>query len=221
VVAKSAEEARKSAIPMPVQTPTGTNDATGTSGLASDYTQFLKNIAKNPALISGYSRLLKTAGYYKGKVTSKYTPALQAAFNKAEEARMSIFAVNPMDRDTFLTMPVDTGTGGSGGPNIVKNVTVFTPELAKNLIEEVIRGSLGRNATTAEIKKYTTALAGIQDKAATVTKYSTSGGVQTAQVTPGIDQKQYLVDQIAKTDESKANQVLGYYETFMNALGGR
>ena len=207
--------------PKVVDTTADASGTTGTTGAASDFTDFLKNVAKNPALISGYSRLLKTSGYYKGKITSKYTPALQAAFFKAEDARMSIFAFNPMDRNTFLSMPVDTGTGGSGGPNVVKNVTVFTPELAKNLIEEVIRGSLGRNATNAEIKKYTSVLAGIQDKASTVTKYSTSGGVQTAQVTPGIDQKQYLIDQIAKTDESKANQVLGYYETFMNALGGR
>lgn len=188
----------------------------------SDYTQFLTTIAKNPSLITGYSKLLKAAGYYKGKITDRYTPALQTAFNKAEEARLSIFAVNPMDRNTFLAQPADTGTGtGTGGPSTVKNVTVYTPESAKILIEAVIRDSLGRNATAAEIKKYTATLKSIQGKATSVTKYSTSGGVQTTRTTPGISEQQYLLDQVAGTDEAKANKVLGFYDTFMNALGGK
>jgi hypothetical protein len=80
---------------------------------------------------------------------------------------------------------------------------------------------LGRKATDAEIKKYTTALKGIQDKAASTTTYKTVGGKQTQTTTPGINEKQYLVDQVSGTDEGKANKVLGFYETFMNALGGR
>jgi len=100
------------------------------SNTTSDYTEFLSVVAKSPSLITGYSKLLKAAGYYKGKITDKYTPALQRAFSAAEEARLSISAVRPMD------------------------------------------------------------------------------------------EKQYLVDQISGTDEGKANKVLGFYETFMNALGG-
>jgi len=199
-----------------------TAGASGTAGAPSDYKQFLTTIAKNPALITGYSKLLKTAGYYKGSITDKYTPALQKAFDKAEEARMSIFAVNPMDRNTFLAQPssADTGTG-AGQANTVKSVTVYTPETAKVLIQSVIRDSLGRDATDAEIKKYTATLKSIQGKATGITQYSTSGGVQTSKTTPGISEKQYLVDQVAGTDEAKANKVLGFYETFMNALGGR
>lgn len=208
----------KTIVKTPVSTGTG---ATGPAGAPSDYTQFLTTIAKNPAFITGYSKLLKTAGYYKGAITNKYTPALQAAFDKAEQARLSIFAVNPMDRDTFLAQPATTSTGtGTGQPNTVKSVTVFTPETAKTLIETVIRDSLGRNATAAEIKKYTATLKGIQDKATSITQYSTSGGVQTSKTTPGINEQQYLIDQVAGTDEGKANKVLGFYETFMNALGG-
>jgi hypothetical protein len=36
----------------------------------------------------------------------------------------------------------------------------------------------------------------------------------------GLNEQQYLVDKISGTDEGKANKVLGFYETFMNALGG-
>ena len=209
----------KTIVKTPTPTTTG---ASGASGAPSDYTQFLTTIAKNPAFITGYSKLLKTAGYYKGAITDKYTPALQAAFDRAEQARLSIFSVNPMDRDTFLAQPATTSTGtGVAQPSTVKNVTVFTPETAKTLIETVIKDSLGRNATAAEIKKYTATLKSIQDQATSVTKYSTVNGVQTTKTTPGISEQQYLLDKISGTDESKANKVLGFYGLFMNALGGR
>jgi hypothetical protein len=188
----------------------------------SEYTQFLSTIAKSPALITGYSKLLKAAGYYKGKITDKYTPALQKAFTRAEEDRLSISTVRPIGRDAFLQETIALGgTGtGTGGPSTVTSVTKYTPESAKELVNSIIQDTLGRKATAAEIKKYTQALKGIEGKASTVTKYSGSGANQTQTVTPGINEKQYLVDQISGTDEGKANKVLGFYETFMSALGG-
>jgi hypothetical protein len=219
LVAKTPDQARASATPMPVNAPAANN----TSGSQSDYTQFLSIIAKNPALITGYSKLLKSAGYYKGKITDKYTPALQKAFTKAEEDRLSISTVRPIGRDEFLQETISLGgTGtGAGGPSRVTSVTKYTPESAKELVNSIIQDTLGRKATAAEIKKYTQALKGIEAKASTVTTYSGSGANQTQTVTPGINEKQYLVDQISGTDEGKANKVLGFYETFMNALGGR
>jgi len=89
------------------------------------------------------------------------------------------------------------------------------------LINSVIKDTLGRKATTAEITKYTSALKKIQQQAASTTTYKTVGGKQTRVTTPGINEKQYLVDQVSGTDEGKANKVLGFYEIFMNALGGR
>jgi hypothetical protein len=188
----------------------------------SEYTQFLSTIAKSPTLITGYSKLLKAAGYYKGKITDKYTPALQKAFTRAEEDRLSISTVRPIGRDAFLQETIALGgTGtGTGGPSTVTSVTKYTPESAKELVNSIIQDTLGRKATAAEIKKYTQALKGIEGKASTVTKYSGSGANQTQTVTPGINEKQYLVDQISGTDEGKANKVLGFYETFMSALGG-
>ena len=219
MVAKTPDQARASATPMPVSTP----EAANTTGSQSDYTQFLSVVAKSPALITGYSKLLKAAGYYKGKITDKYTPSLQKAFTNAEEARLSISAVRPMGRDEFLQETISLGgTGtGTGGPSTVTSVTKYTPESAKELVNSIILDTLGRKATDSEIKKYTQALKGIESKASTVTKYSGSGASQTQTVTPGISEKQYLVDKISGTDEGKANKVLGFYETFMNALGGR
>jgi len=221
LVAKTPDQARASATPMPVNTPAPAN----TSGSQSDYTQFLSVIAKSPALVTGYSKLLKAAGYYKGKITDKYTPALQRAFTNAEEDRLSISAVRPLGRDEFLQETIAMGGlgggSGSGGPTTVTSVTKYTPETAKELVNSIIQDTLGRKATDAEVKKYAAMLKGIEGKASTVTKYSGQGAKQTQMTTPGINEKQYLIDRIAGTDEGKANKVLGFYETFMNALGGR
>ncbi len=218
MVAKTPEEARKSAVPMPAPAPA----ASATSGTTGDFTDFLKTIAKSPALISGYSKILKSAGYYKGKITSKYTPALQKAFTAAETDRLSVSAVSPIGRDEFFKQQVEFNAGGGDGrPSVVTSVTAYTPESARQLVDSIIRDTLGRKATDAEIKKYTAALKGIQNKAASTTTYKTVGGKQTQVTTPGINEQQYLVDQVSGTDEGRANKVLGFYETFMNALGGR
>ncbi len=219
-MAQTADQARATAIPVPVNTPQTGSTASGTT---SDFTDFLRTISKSPALISGYSKLLKSAGYYKGKITSKYSLSLQNAFNAAERDRAELSLITPIGRDEFLKQKISegTGTGADGRPSVVTSITAYTPESARQLVDSIIRDTLGRKATDAEIKKYTTALKGIQDKAASTTTYKTVGGKQTQTTTPGINEKQYLVDQVSGTDEGKANKVLGFYETFMNALGGR
>ena len=209
--------------PAPKPQSTEANNS-GTS--PSEYTQFLSTIAKSPTLITGYSKLLKSAGYYKGKITDKYTPALQEAFTRAEKDRLSISTVRPMGRDEFLQETISLGgagggTGGGGPTSGVSKATrISNTTEAAALIESIIQDTLGRKATAAELKKYTASLQAAQKKAPTVTKYTSAGTSQTSQTTGGINEQQYLLDKIAGTDEAKANKVLGFYETFMNALGG-
>lgn len=219
-MAQTADQARATAIPVPVNTP---QTGSPTSGTTSDFTDFLRTISKSPALISGYSKLLKSAGYYKGKITSKYSLALQKAFTAAEQDRAELSAITPIGRDEFLKQRVSegTGTGADGRPSVVTSITSYTEDSAKQLINSIIRDVNRRKATEAEIKKYTAILKNIEKKAATTTKYTTSGTSQTQFTTAGLDEKQYLIDQVSGTDEGKANKVLGFYETFMNALGGR
>jgi hypothetical protein len=206
--------------------PTSAPAPAGATTSQSEYTQFLSTIAKSPTLVTGYSKLLKSAGYYKGKITDKYTPALQEAFNKAEKARLSISTVRPMGRDEFLQETISLGgagggTGGGGPTSGVSKATrISNTTEAAALIESIIQDTLGRKATAAELKKYTASLQAAQKKAPTVTKYTSAGTSQTSQTTGGINEQQYLIDKISGTDEAKANKVLGFYETFMNALGG-
>lgn len=217
MVARTPDQARQSATPMPTIMP---EQSSGTAP-QSDYTQFLSLVAKNPSLITGYSKLLKSAGYYKGKITDKYTPALQKAFTKAEEDRLLISAARPMTRDEFLQETIDVSGGADDGPNIRKDIRIFDDSTARTLINAVLEDAIGRGATKEELKKYTLALQKAQKEAPTVTTYSTAGDVQTATTTTGIDEEQFLIQQIAGTDEAKANKVFNYYDAFKTALGVR
>jgi hypothetical protein len=214
-VGKSSGVAKYTA-PAPQQTAATTDGG----ALPGDFTDFLKLVAKSPALITGYSKVLKAAGYYRGKVGNKYTPAFQKALVAAESDRASINLVSPMSREQFFAQLEPVSTGGSSGPTTVTSVTKYKPEAAKQLVDSIIKDTLGRSATAAEIKKYSAMLKGIEGKAANVTTYGT-GSNQTQTTMAGLNEQQYLVDKISGTDEGKANKVLGFYETFMNALGAK
>jgi hypothetical protein len=125
-----------------------------------------------------------------------------------------------MTRDAFLEEAIALGgTGGDSGPTTVTSVTKYKPEAAQQLVNSIIQDTLGRKATAAEIKKYSAMLKAVEGKAASTTTYG-KGASQTQTTMAGLNEQQYLVDQISGTDEGKANKVLGFYETFMNALGG-
>ncbi len=218
MVARTPDEARRSATPMPTVMPEQS------SGIApqSDYTQFLSLVANNPSLITGYSKLLKSAGYYKGKITDKYTPALQKAFTRAEEDRLLISAARPMSRDEFLQETIAVGgDGADDGPTVRRDIRISDETTARTLINAVLEDAIGRGATKEELKKYTLALQKAQRAAPTVTTYSTAGDVQTATTTGGINEEEFLIQQIAGTDEAKANKVFNYYDAFKTALGVR
>jgi hypothetical protein len=110
---------------------------------------------------------------------------------------------------------------GGSGPKVRKETRISDTTTAKALIDAIFQDTLGRKASGKEILKYTKNLQAAQKAAPTVTSYSTSGGTTTSTTTGGINEQQYLIDQIAGTDEAKTNQVLGYYKTFMDALGGK
>ena len=78
---------------------------------------------------------------------------------------------------------------------------------------------VGRGPTNEELKKYTANLVAAQKAKPQVTQYSTSGGVTTATTTPGLDEQQFLIEQISGTDEAKASKVFSFYDVFKQAIG--
>ncbi len=167
---------------------------------------------------------LKNAGY-KVAVSGKYSDKLLAAYSSAAQkaALQSSLVGQPFTVGQYLDQEAAAriAEGGSGGPSVRKEVRISDQTTAKALIDAIFQDTLGRKASGKEILKYTKNLQAAQKAAPTVTTYATSGGTTSSTTTGGINEQQYLIDQIAGTDEAKTNQVLGYYKTFMDALGGK
>jgi hypothetical protein len=167
---------------------------------------------------------LKNAGY-KVAVTGKYSDKLLSAYSTAsmKAALQSQMVGQAFTVGQYLDQEAAAriAEGGTGGPKVRKETRISDQTTAKALIDAIFQDTLGRKASGKEILKYTKNLQAAQKAAPTVTTYGTSGGVTSATTTGGIDEQQYLIDQIAGTDEAKTNQVLGYYKTFMDALGGK
>jgi len=166
---------------------------------------------------------LKNAGY-KVAVSGKYSDKLLAAYSSASQKAAlqssligQVFTVGQyLDQEAAAKI-----AEGGTGPKVRKETRISDTTTAKALIDAIFQDTLGRKASGKEILKYTKNLQAAQKAAPTVTTYATSGGVTSSTTTGGIREEQYLIDQIAGTDEAKSNQVLGYYKTFMDALGGK
>jgi hypothetical protein len=173
---------------------------------------------------------LKSAGYYKGPITGEATRNLREAYLNAQsdlgkENKNRLIAFEEegqQDLDNIETFLTRQSRGeGAGGPKIRKDIRISNETEARTLINAVLQDAIGRGATKEELEKYTSALQKAQKASPTVTTYDRSGDVQTATVTPGINPEQFLIQEIAGTDEAKANKVFGYYNAFKNALGVR
>lgn len=166
---------------------------------------------------------LKNAGY-KVAVTGKYSDKLLSAYSTAsmKAALQSQMVGQPFTVGQYLDQEAAAKIAEGGtGPKVRKETRISDTTTAKALIDAIFQDTLGRKASGKEILKYTSALQKAQKAAPTITSYSTSGDTTTSTTTGGINEQQYLIDQIAGTDEAKTNQVLGYYKTFMDALGGK
>ena len=171
---------------------------------------------------------LKSAGYrvptngvLNDNFLNAYSTALQAAQLQAGRLGQTFsgqFFTNYLINEAagFAAM------GGGDGTSITEQESVITKANAKNIINKVFEDQLGRSASDAEIEKYT---ATFKKKAAakpTITTTTTSGKRTKLKTEPGFTTgraEQYLVDQIAQTDEAKAGEVLSYYQSFMKELG--
>ena len=204
---------------------TAVSGATGYQGMTTTANQDASILYNMPdADRKILAQRLKNAGY-KVAVTGKYSDKLLSAYSTAsmKAALQSQMVGQPFTVGQYLDQEAAAkiAEGGTGGPKVRKETRISDQTTAKALIDAIFQDTLGRKASGKEILKYTSALQKAQKAAPTVTNYSTSGGVTTSTTTGGINEQQYLIDQIAGTDEAKSNQVLGYYKAFMDALGGK
>ena len=188
-----------------------------------DFRVFLQNVAKaSPEQIFSYSKALKSAGYLRGKVSNKYTPALQNAFGLMERDRLSLKPVmGDIERGSFLiSQAQNAAVEGKKIPEPYIQMQISTKTQARGTINQIFQDLLGRGPTQSEFDKYYEMLAAKQKKSAQKTTYTRGeGGATVATTTGGLDSGEYLFQQIAKTDEAKANKIFSFYDTFKKALG--
>jgi hypothetical protein len=199
----------------------GTAGYQGVTSTANQDANILYNMPEPDRKI--LAQRLKNAGY-KVAVTGKYSDKLLSAYSTAsmKAALQSQMVGQAFTVGQYLDQEAAAKIAeGGSGPSVRKETRISDTTTAKALIDAIFQDTLGRKASGKEILKYTKNLQAAQKAAPTVTTYGTSGGVTSATTTGGINEQQYLIDQIAGTDEAKSNQVLGYYKTFMDALGGK
>jgi hypothetical protein len=203
----------------------GVQDSTGVG--TSEYAK--KLYAMTAAERKTIAQALKGAGY-KVNTNGVYSRALVDAYGSAiMSAQLSAQELGQPFNDTFFTGFIARETAaragsGDGDPKIVEQLSTITDSDAKLLINAIIRDKDQRAATAAEIEKYTNIIQRKAAKQPTITRTEKVGGKTIIKTTPGFglqEAKTFLVDKISGTDEAKANKVLGYYETFMNALGAK
>lgn len=120
------------------------------------------------------------------------------------------------------------GGGGAGGTSTSSQtqINLTDPYTARNLINQTLSQSLGRLATSAEMKQFTAALnaaeranpqtsftSGSQDGAGNSTSSSVTGG--------GVDRNQVILDQVRTGAEYKAFNTDNVFRGAMDALAAR
>lgn len=207
-------------------TPSTGFDATAGVGV-NQYAQALYDMPQ--AARATIAQSLKNAGYKGFPVNGLYSQALANAYSSAiMAAQTSAMQLGQTFDDNYLTGYLTQeiaarnalkGEGGAGGPSVTESLTVSTDQQAKALVDAIFKDQFGRSASAKEVARYTKALQKAQKKSPVVTTTTRQGGKTMVSTTGGVNATQYLLDRVAGTDEAKANKVLGFYETFMNALG--
>jgi hypothetical protein len=184
---------------------------------------FAKDVANgSPEARLALAQQLKAANLWSGKVSSTFNVKYYNALVKLEEQYRSQVALNKLIGSTTPVKRIDVLTtaiaeGGTGGGSTFTNQTYITsPSQTAKLLDSVAEDLLGRKLTASERKKYTKLVNTQQKKQPSV---NVSGqGFNTT--TGGVDEEQFVTDQISQTAEAKTYQASDAYTILMQELGG-
>lgn len=209
----------------PVALTSGTNTATG--GQEISLAVFAKNVADG----SDEARLalaqqLKDAGLWKGNISSRFDIKYYGALVKLEEQYQGQIALNKLlgvptatTRYDSLASLLADGEAGASKTRVSKSTRLSDSTTAEALVTAVMQDQVGRGPSTAELKKYTQALQKAQATAPTTTVTTGGATTSTSQTTGGINEQQFLINEIAGTDEARVQKVKSYYDVFKQAIG--
>ena len=167
---------------------------------------------------------LKDAGYYKGKISNKFDIKLYAALTEASLGYKSAVSFGkkfgtpvPSPYD-FLEQSASEGAAGGadGAPRTTTTTYVTSPSQTAKLLDTVAQDLLGRKLTKAERDKYTKLVNAQQKKQPSVT----TSGQGFSSTRGGVDEQQFVTEQIGATAEAKTNRATDAYGIMMQELGG-
>lgn len=167
---------------------------------------------------------LKDAGYYKGKISDKFDIKLYNALIEASVGYKSTVAFGkkfgtpvPDPADYLLQSATEGIQGGTGdGPTTTTQTYVTSPSQTAKLLDTVAQDLLGRKLTKAEKNKYTKLVNAQQRKQPSVR----TDGEGFSSTRGGVDEQQFITEQIGATAEAKTNRATDAYAIMMQELGG-
>jgi len=186
---------------------------------------FVQGIYKGtPEARLALAQQLKDAGLYSGKVSANLDTKYYTALTKLEAAYQQQAAIDKITGATktplrydILTNLIAEGDGtGGGGPTTTTQTYITSPSQTAKLLDTVAQDLLGRKLTKAEKSKYTQ-LINVQQKKQPSIQTSGKGFSSTR---GGIDEQQFITEQIGATAEAKTNRATDAYSIMMQELGG-
>jgi hypothetical protein len=191
----------------------------------TSFTDFINGLSRAPEdLIIKISQQLKDAKLYKGKITGKFDINLYNALISASQGYkgVNLFAekfdqpaVSPLDYLEQIGME-GAEAGTAGAPKTTVQTYVTSPSQTAKLLNTVAEDLLGRKLTKAEKNKYTKLINEQQRKQPSVT----TAGKGFSSTRGGIDEQQFITEQIGATAEAKTNRATDAYAIMMQELGG-
>lgn len=191
----------------------------------TSFEDFINGLSRAPEdLIIKISQQLKDAKLYKGKITGKFDINLYNALVGASQGYKgaNLFAqkfgqpvVSPIAYLEQIGME-GAETGVAGAPKTTVQTYVTSPSQTAKLLNTVAEDLLGRKLTKAEQSKYTKLINAQQKKQPTVT----TSGKGFSSTRGGVDEAQFITEQIGATAEAKTNRATDAYSIMMQELGG-
>jgi hypothetical protein len=181
---------------------------------------FVKDIASGSEQARlALAQKLKDAGFWKGKISSKFDIKYYTALAKLEEKYQGQIAIDKIVGATTSAKRFDVLTdivAGEDGPKTTKQTYVTSASQTAKLINAIAVDLLERKLTKAEQAKYLKMINAEQRRQPDVQTqgegFSTTLG--------GIDEEQFITESLEKTSEAKNVRATDAYTILMKELGG-
>ena len=199
----------------PAMGPVALTPATATGGHEVSLAVFAKDVANgSDEARLALAKQLKDAGLWTGNISSRFDIKYYGALIKLEDQYQGQIALHKLlgrpatanRYDSLASLLADGG--GASKTRTSKSPRVYDSTTAQALITAVMQDQVGRGPSKAELKKYTQAVQRAQRTAPTTTI-----------TTGGINEQQFLINEIAGTDEAQAQKVKSFYDVFKQAIG--